>query len=259
MEVTMRVQTNEQAIGVTANANTFAVPVSTAPIYKGDPGKDGEPGYTPIKGVDYFDGEDGYTPIKGKDYFDGEPGYTPVKGRDYFDGENGKDGKDGYTPIKGVDYFDGVDGQNGKDGQDYILTAQDKEEIANLTIETISPVLDGKMEYYIINFDGTAFKHNGTTLTFNEIKTLCMDEKNFVYAQYSNRLYIPQYVSNNNIFFQATYITSDKPEIHRVSINNLNQVSQYNYTLAKESAIPTDSHINALIDTKLGVIENGNY
>lgn len=34
-----------------------------------------------------FDGEDGYTPVKGKDYFDG---YTPVKGKDYFDGANGK-------------------------------------------------------------------------------------------------------------------------------------------------------------------------
>jgi len=30
----------------------------------------GEPGYTPIKGKDYFDGN---TPIKGKDYFDGAP------------------------------------------------------------------------------------------------------------------------------------------------------------------------------------------
>lgn len=33
------------------------------------------------------DGDDGYTPVKGKDYFDGEkgdPGYTPVKGTDYW-------------------------------------------------------------------------------------------------------------------------------------------------------------------------------
>ena len=50
-------------------------------------GEDGEDGYTPVKGVDYFDGKDGYTPVKGKDYFDG---YTPVKGKDYFDGANGK-------------------------------------------------------------------------------------------------------------------------------------------------------------------------
>lgn len=32
-------------------------------------GKDGQDGYTPQKGVDYFDGDDGYTPIKGTDYF----------------------------------------------------------------------------------------------------------------------------------------------------------------------------------------------
>jgi len=43
------------------------------------PGKPGEPGYTPVKGKDYFDGEPG------------EPGYTPVKGVDYFDGKNGQD------------------------------------------------------------------------------------------------------------------------------------------------------------------------
>ena len=70
-------------------------------------GRDGEDGYTPQKGVDYFDGKDGYTPVKGKDYFDGEPGYTPQKGIDYNDGEPG------YTPVKGKDYFDGEDGEDG--------------------------------------------------------------------------------------------------------------------------------------------------
>ena len=61
------------------------------------------------------DGEDGYTPQKGRDYFDGkngEDGYTPVKGIDYFDGKDGQDGRDGvdgYTPIKGVDYFTDAD------------------------------------------------------------------------------------------------------------------------------------------------------
>jgi hypothetical protein len=70
----------------------------------------GEPGYTPVKGKDYFTADevqsiisfvrsqlkDGYTPVKGKDYSDG---YTPVKGKDYFDGKNGD------TPIRGVDYW----------------------------------------------------------------------------------------------------------------------------------------------------------
>jgi hypothetical protein len=35
----------------------------------------GDPGYTPIKDVDYFDG---YTPQKNKDYFDGKPGADAV-------------------------------------------------------------------------------------------------------------------------------------------------------------------------------------
>lgn len=35
-----------------------------------------------------FDGEPGYTPQKGVDYFDGEPGYTPQKNVDYFDGDD---------------------------------------------------------------------------------------------------------------------------------------------------------------------------
>lgn len=48
------------------------------------------------------------------------------------EGPPGQPGEDGYTPIKGVDYFDGKDGEPGKDGEDYILTAADKQEIANL-------------------------------------------------------------------------------------------------------------------------------
>ena len=64
-------------------------------------GGKGDPGYTPIKGVDYFDGQDG------------KDGYTPQKGIDYFDGA---DGKDGHTPVKGVDYFDGDKGEPGYSG-----------------------------------------------------------------------------------------------------------------------------------------------
>jgi hypothetical protein len=85
-------------------------------------GEKGDPGYTPIKGIDYFDGakgDPGYTPVKGIDYFDGEkgdPGKTPVKGIDYFDGEKGDPG---YTPIKGIDYFDGAPGNPGKSAYEY--------------------------------------------------------------------------------------------------------------------------------------------
>lgn len=101
---------------------------------QGEPGIPGKDGYTPVKGIDYFDGKDG---APGKD---GTDGYTPQKGVDYFDGAPGADGKDGYTPVKGVDYFDG---EPGKDGVDYVLTAADKQEIAQLAIELMPVAEEG--------------------------------------------------------------------------------------------------------------------
>lgn len=78
-------------------------------------GKDGEDGYTPVKGKDYYTPEEikeikkEVTPIKGKDYFDGKDGK---------DGRNGKDGKDGARGLRGLSGRDGKDGRNGKDGKD---------------------------------------------------------------------------------------------------------------------------------------------
>lgn len=45
---------------------------------------------------------------KGEQGIQGEAGYTPIKGVDYFDGT---DGKDGYTPVKGTDYYTETDKQ----------------------------------------------------------------------------------------------------------------------------------------------------
>ena len=57
-------------------------------------------------------------------------------------GPAGKDGADGYTPVKGVDYFDGAPGADGKDGEDYVLTDEDKAEIAQLAIAAM-PTAEG--------------------------------------------------------------------------------------------------------------------
>lgn len=54
-------------------------------------------------------------------------------------GPAGKDGADGYTPVKGVDYFDGTPGA---DGKDYVLTDEDKAEIAQLAIAAM-PTAEG--------------------------------------------------------------------------------------------------------------------
>ncbi len=66
------------------------------------------------------------------------PGPAGPEGPQGIQGEPGKDGNDGYTPVKGVDYFDGAPGEQGpegpagKDGQDYVLTEEDKAEIAGM-------------------------------------------------------------------------------------------------------------------------------
>ena len=64
----------------------------------------------------------------------GEPGYTPQKGIDYFDGEPGAPGKDfkyeDFTPEQ-LAALKGEPGEKGDPGADYILTEDDKTEIAN--------------------------------------------------------------------------------------------------------------------------------
>ena len=53
--------------------------------------------------------DDALAQAKASGEFDGEDGYTPVKGKDYFDGQDGVDGVDGYTPVKGKDYYTDAD------------------------------------------------------------------------------------------------------------------------------------------------------
>lgn len=237
---------------------------------KGDPGRDGTDGRDGRDGVDGKDGKpftyDMFTPeqlegLKGPRGDKGEQGES-ITGPAGPQGERGPAGESiigpqgpkgdkGEKGDKG-DSIKGDKGDRGPAGDSYTITEADYRAIADM-------VPTEGMTYYIVTFNGSAFTHEGTTLTFEQLKTLCLDTSHFVYAQYSNRLYIPQYISNNNLFFQASYIDSDVPQIHRISINNLNQVSQYNYNLAKTSDVPTDEHINNLINTALGVVENGTY
>lgn len=95
-------------------------------VFKGE--LKGEPGYTPIKGIDY---DDGYTPIKDVDYFDGSDGYSPIPGVDFevpdekkiynslleqipepIQGERGKAGKDGSpdSPEQIIDKVNTLEG-----------------------------------------------------------------------------------------------------------------------------------------------------
>jgi hypothetical protein len=135
---------------VTFDDKSKGILVTAKEMIKGDPGepgKDGKDGYTPIKGVDYFDGKDGEPGPAGKD------GYTPIKGVDYFDGEPGPAGpagKDGTVVfeeltdeqkalLKGDQ---GEPGPAGPKGDSYVLTEEDKSEIALLAV-SVMPHAEG--------------------------------------------------------------------------------------------------------------------
>ena len=61
----------------------------------------------------------------------GDRGEQGIQGIQGIQGERGSDGADG------KDGKDGKDGQDGADGQDYVLTAQDKADIAALVVQLI--------------------------------------------------------------------------------------------------------------------------
>lgn len=73
----------------------------------------GDPGYTPVKGVDYFDGKDGYTPIKGVDYHDGIDGVSPKASVSLITGGH----RVTFTSAYGNVNFDVMNGKDGKDGE----------------------------------------------------------------------------------------------------------------------------------------------
>jgi hypothetical protein len=190
-------------------------------------GKDGRDGYTPIKGIDYFDGKDGEN---------GRDGYTPRKGVDYFDGTNGKDGK---TPIKGVDYFDGT---NGKDGKDFKYEDFTPEQLASLKGEKgdkgDAGTIDERTQAQIVSevldeIPSWARESHKPTYTASEVGAL---------------------PSTTTIPSALSQLSGDAT--HRVVTDA--EKSAWN-NKAETSAIPSDDHINSLIDAKVGVIENGSY
>lgn len=104
----------------------------------GRPGKDGETPEFQIGAVVTLPaGENAKVEIdKSSTKFNQILNFSIPQGLQGIEGQPGKDGiqgQDGYTPVKGVDYFDGEPGPQGEPGKDYVLTEDDKEEIAEIT------------------------------------------------------------------------------------------------------------------------------
>lgn len=111
-------------------------------------GKDGKDGYTPQKGIDYFDGAKGDIGPQGPEGKQGPPGPKGDRGAQGEKGEQGVKGDKGDTGPQGEQGEQGLKGEKGdtgeqgpvgpqgpkgEDGKDYVLTDQDKQEIAELS------------------------------------------------------------------------------------------------------------------------------
>lgn len=126
---------------------------------------------------------------------------------------------------------------------------EELEELSNFVDEnkeSIELLEDNKMEYAILTFNGSAIQLDGEKQNFAAIKELCLDKKHFTYLSYSNRLYIPQYVNDNNVFFEATYIDNEVPYMHRISINSRDLINVYTKALVVKTEL---DDINSRIST----------
>jgi hypothetical protein len=94
---------------------------------QGGKGDTGNPGHTPVKGVDYVDGENielqvssGYIQwrVIGDIEWINLIAILSLKGDKGDPGDHGDKGDPGYNPLKGRDYFDGTNGTNGLNGAD---------------------------------------------------------------------------------------------------------------------------------------------
>ena len=142
----------------------------------------------------------------------GDPGYTPIKGIDYDDGEKGDKGDPGYTPVKGVDYFDGDPG---------------------VYVSTTEPVSDDALIW--INPEGDPN---------DDIAT----------KKYVDEAIAAASIGGGSETDLSNYYT-------KAEVNALIPSTTGFITMADVKALgyQTETQVNTLINTALGVIENGTY
>ena len=194
-------------------------------------------------------------------------------------GPQGEPGKDGYTPQKGVDYFDGKDGEPGVDGKDYVLTEADKEEIAGMVN------VEGGADSFFLDFSAATSSLQPCTqdmLDFIEHFKTTDDACAYIRpaSEGADSMYYPALVQSTD---KNSLITLMQASINLNTISSVNSYGiyqltysggawkyycfrNYEYQLVTTSnkkttlsEFQTEEQVNALINTALGVIENGTY
>lgn len=123
------------------------------------------------------------------------------------------------TSILDVDLFvpQGVDGQ-----ETHVITMQ--------VVETLGGTGGGGggMQQYILGYSDGHITHDGTPLTFAEVKAAVEDTTKFVYLNHANALHLPCFIvdseGNSAVAFSAAFQVSGAPFIERVAINEQEEV-----------------------------------
>lgn len=174
----------------------------------------------------------------------GDPGYTPIKNVDYFDGEPGIPGPPGRPGAPGDP------GKPGRDGKDYVLTDDDRREIAEMAkpadYDDVKADVDNfkinKMARYILRLEkvGNAFVVKdyvtNSALTFDQIKTAVSNTANYVVCLYGNSKLRPQYVSTGEMMFIGLDRASAEAKVLRMLVTPTS-VSYETYSLASKTDI----------------------
>lgn len=111
-------------------------------IPRGATGAQGPQGIQGERGPQGPKGDTGDKGDKGDTGDKGDKGDKGAKGDTGAQGPEGPQGPQGPTGANGKDGADGKDGKDGKDGSDYVLTAADKTEIANIVLGEL-PIYNG--------------------------------------------------------------------------------------------------------------------
>lgn len=176
-------------------------------------------------------------------------------------GERGTDGKDGKTPVKGVDYKDGKDGVDGQRGADGVSATHSwNGTVLTITSASGTSSMNLKGERGERGEKGESGSSGSSNWSDIEGKPERFPPENHTHADYVK--------SNDSRLSDARTPKSHTHSGLRIGDNILEIVDgkgiQYDdgddyFWLAYKSDIPTDAHINALIDAKIGGLFDGEY
>lgn len=120
-----------------------------------------------------------------------------------------------------------------------------------------------KSEMYTIEINSdNKMTHDGTLLSFSDVREKCLDNSYFVYLTYENNLYIPGCVTATEVFFDSVQTVLSEITVKRVVINESENVIFTSYDIAKKSDVQGVKYFDVELtetDTTIEVPDGLNY